>query len=127
MPAGDPPPTVTLERVLEVVGESLLKPLSLPRGSDVTVSDVSVYEPADPVPEAGLILLAVGLNPAEPASWELSSQCRLAGAPVIVIKERGGDLDGSWRSRAARLPSRSRGFSPASPVNQNLTVRMGTA
>jgi PucR-like helix-turn-helix protein len=90
--------SVTLARLLEVVGEPLLEPLALPHGLDVAIGQVTIYESDGSVPADGDLLLAVGVDPAGAAAREMLARCR--NGHVLVIKHRPGAEE--FRDAAAR-------------------------
>ncbi|MFI6582962.1 PucR family transcriptional regulator [Embleya sp. NPDC050493] len=88
------PAAATLSRVLDLIDPGILDVVVAPRGTEVPVRGVTLYdlgdEDADGTTLAGMILLAVGVDPRGHGAVEAVRAARRAGASALVIR-RGAD------------------------------------
>ncbi|MEU0934757.1 helix-turn-helix domain-containing protein [Embleya sp. NPDC005971] len=84
------PAAATLAGVLDLIEPGILDVVVAPRGTEVPVSGVALYdlgdEPADGTALAGAILLAVGVDPHGPGAVEAVRAARRAGASALVLR-----------------------------------------
>jgi len=93
VPAGAPPPvpTATLAGILETVGMLVVEVRAAPRGLDVPVGEVVVYDRHDATTvEPDDIVLAVGVRAEEQEAREVIAHAASHGAAAVVCKWHGG-------------------------------------
>ncbi|WP_331769988.1 helix-turn-helix domain-containing protein (plasmid) [Embleya sp. NBC_00888] len=87
----------TLARVLDLIDPGILDVVVAPRGTEVPVNGVTLYdlgdEDADGSTLAGMILLAVGVEPRGPGAVEAVRAARRAGASALVIRRGAAGAD----------------------------------
>ncbi|MFF2958077.1 PucR family transcriptional regulator [Streptomyces sp. NPDC057963] len=86
----------SLEQILGLIAPGMLDVVVAPRGTGVPVADVALHDAGEdrddaarPVPAAGLILLAVGVEAASPEAVDVLRDADRAGAAAVVLR-RGG-------------------------------------
>lgn len=98
------PQAASLGRILDTLGTDLLTPLASPQGLDVPVTDAVVHDPLLPGhPEAGDLLLAVGVAPDSPEARELVASGAVA---AVVFKVDDGCQHLADAARVAVLGTR---------------------
>lgn len=85
----------TLGYLVDVVGSPVLRVLAAPHGLDRRVRSTVLYDPVDPLgDEPDAVLLMAGLRADEPAATELVREAATKGYCAVVVKRRGGTIDG---------------------------------
>jgi len=83
------PAEPTLGDLVEAVGVGVLELLAAPKGLDVAVVDVVIYDADDgPVAHPGDVVLAVGVDVRRPEARDLVHDAGAAGAAAVVVKAR---------------------------------------
>jgi DNA-binding PucR family transcriptional regulator len=86
-PSGTGGRTATLASVIEALGAAFIEVAAAPRGLDVSVAEPVIFDQLGG-PSAGRedLLLAVGVDPAEPEAVEVLEAAAAAGAAAVVVK-----------------------------------------
>lgn len=93
--------TMTLGGVLEAIDLPVLHPVELPRGLDVVVSGLVIYEPHEPLlPCDGAALLLIGVAPNDAGARTLLVEVGRMGYSAVVMKPHGAPV--TVLSEAAR-------------------------
>ncbi|MGD6752793.1 PucR family transcriptional regulator [Streptomyces sp. BH105] len=82
VPGGGP----TLAQVVEVVGRDVVQVVRAPCGTDVAVGGVGVFDAGESLQERGRVLIAVGVDTADPAAAEVLRAADRAGAAALVVR-----------------------------------------
>ncbi|MFJ7078906.1 PucR family transcriptional regulator [Streptomyces sp. NPDC098781] len=77
---------VTLERLLSVVGRGSLEVYSAPRGLTIEVQGVAVWDPQEPRPAPGQVVLAVGMEPQSLDAADLVRAAGRCGAAAVIFR-----------------------------------------
>lgn len=87
----------TLARVLDLIDPGILDVVVAPHGTEVPVNGVTLYDLGDEDTDgstlAGMILLAVGVEPRGPGAVEAVRAARRAGAGALVIRRGAAGAD----------------------------------
>jgi hypothetical protein len=85
----DVPGEPTLGDLVEAVGVGVLELLAAPKGLDVTIGDVVIFDAGEQlVVQAGDVVLAVGVDARRPEAHDLLRDAGAAGAAAVVVKVR---------------------------------------
>ncbi|MGW2340214.1 PucR family transcriptional regulator [Streptomyces sp. NPDC001661] len=76
----------TLAQVVEVVGQDVVQVVRAPCGTDVAVGGVGVFDAGESLQERGRVLIAVGVDTADPAAAEVLRAADRAGAAALVVR-----------------------------------------